>query len=201
MYHTIKRGIELLKLGAILLLISGCRVYIPTNVPTSELGFTAEDLLLDASAFPEGWGAEPPFQMAGPTVGVAKERERVSRTFYGHTTIANQRVYGYKDKAVASEAFGSLSGRFFSSGGPISTWETPAELQFQSNYADQFRLACAHTLSNYVCQALGQYGEYVVSLYVPMQPRTNVTYTDLEFILQAMEEQIVLYLKLERHDP
>ena len=201
MCRVTKRKIKSLSFVGILLLISGCRIYVPTPAPTSDRGFTTEDLLLDASVFPAGWGAEPPFEIPGPIVGEIKERERVARTFYGYTTIANQSVYGYKDKAEASEGFRRWLGRSFSSDKFTSVWETPSELQFQSNYADQFRLACAHTPSNYVCQALGQYGEYVVQLYVPMQPRTNVTYTDLELILQAMEEQIVSHLKLERQGP
>jgi hypothetical protein len=201
MYHIVRCRIELLSFVAILLLISGCRIYVPTPVPTSEGGFTAKDLLLDASAFPAGWGAEPPFEIPGPIVGEAKEWERVARTFYGYSTIADQSVYGYKDKAEASEAFRRWVDRSFSSSEFVSVWETPTELQFQSSYTDQFHLACAQTTSNYVCQALGQYGEYVIRLYVPMQPRTNVTYADFSRILQTLEEHVAFHLQLELHWP
>jgi len=201
MYKIEKRRIELLSLVGILVLVSSCRIYIPTPAPTSDRGFTAEDLLLDASVFPTGWGANPPFEIPGPIVGGVKERERVARTFYGHTTGANQRVYGYKDKAEASEAFRRWLNRSFSSDGFISTWETPSELHFSSSYANQFHVACAVNINNYVCLALGQYREYIIRLYVPMQPRTNVTYSDLVRILQALEKHVASYLQLEPRQP
>jgi hypothetical protein len=186
---------------ATLLLPSGCRIYVPTRVPTPESGFTTEDLLLDPTAFPEGWGAEPPYEIAGPVAGSAKERVRLARSFYGYTTLATQSIYGYHSSVEAVEAYGRLSDRFFGSSESASAWEPPAEMQYQSHYADQFRLACAVTPSNYVCQALGQYKEYVIGLYIPMEPRTNVTYPALRLILEAMEERVASYLELERRNP
>jgi hypothetical protein len=199
MHNITKRITRLLTLIGVLLLVGGCRIYVPTKAPTPE--FPAENLLIDASAFPPGWGVNSSFEIPGPVAGEAKEWERVARTFYGHTTGADQAVYRYRNNSESSEAFKRWLDRSFSSNEFISVWETPAELQFQSGCADQFHLACAHTTSNYVCQALGQYREYVVQLYVPMQPRTNVSYADLKHILQTMEEHIASYLKLELHAP
>lgn len=201
MHSLSKRSIALLKCIILLLVLNGCRVYVPTRVPTSESSFTAQDLFIAPSAFPEGWGAEPPFEMAGPIVGESEEWIRLARTFYGHNTLANQRIYGYRDQAKAAEAFESLSNRFFSSNEFISTWKTPSELQYQSRYSDRFHLACAATASNYVCQALGQYEKYVIRIHIPMEPHTNIDYDALEFLLKAMEERVSSYLELEKRNP
>lgn len=183
-----------------------CPAYFPTRVPTLESDFSVEDLLLDASAFPEGWEAQPPFEMrypiiGGPKVGEAEAWVQLGRSFYGYETIANQSVYGYYNKVRSAEGFEHLSRRFFSSNDFISGWEIPSELQYRSPYADQFRLACAAASSNQVCQALGQYDKYVIQLYVPMAPLTNVDDADLQRILATMEERLVSHLELEPRDP
>jgi hypothetical protein len=201
MHHISARGFEILKLVGVLLLFTGCYVNFPAPAPTSDHNFAVEDLLIDAAAFPDGWVSGQPFEIARPVVGEAEGWERVARTFYGHTTIADQSIYGYQDEAEASKAFGRWLDRAFSSNEFIPAWEPSPELLFQSSYANQLHLACAQTTSNFVCQCLAQYGEYIVRFYVPMEPRTNVTYTEFDRILQVTEEHLVSNLKLERHKP
>jgi len=183
------------------LLVAGCYVCTPAPAPASERDVAAEDLLIDASAFPDGWVSGQPFEITRPVVGEAEGWVRVARTFYGHTTIADHSIYGYRDESEASKAFRRWLDRAFSSNEFISAWKPSPELLFQSSYADQFHLACAQTTSNFVCQALGQYDEFIVQLYVPREPRTNVTYGDFDRILQVMEERVTSFLKLDHREP
>ncbi len=164
--------------------------------PPPSRGFTAHELLIDETTFPLGWYAESPFELAGPTVGKAEEYERVGRSFYDHGNRAIQKIYRYGSDKQATQQFHQRRGQIFKSDQFTSEWITPEELTYQSSFADQFHLACA-TRSKYICQALGQYEEYIIVFSIDMIPYTNITYADLERILQAIDERMIYYLELD----
>lgn len=166
-----------------------------------ERDFEAEELLLDASVFPEGWSVGEIGDLPGPIAGQAHEYERVTRGFsssklsrIGNTTGGSQRVYRYGGKRTAAKQFEEKRNRFFKSDSFTPEWTIPEELTYQNSAADKFHLGCTYYATRQVCQAIGQYEEYVVLLFVDVYPDSDVTYADFEHILQAMEERVALRL-------
>lgn len=164
--------------------------------PPPDRGFTADELLIDETAFPSGWYANPPFDLAGPIVGKAREYERVGRSFYDYGSGAIQNIYRYGSEQQAAKQFSERWRRVFHVDRFTSEWVVPDALFYQSSFADQLHLACAMR-SKYVCRALGQYKEYVVLVSVDMAPSTNVTHADFKRIVAAMEDRIALRLGLQ----
>jgi len=169
--------------------------------PPPERGFSAEDLMLEASAFPEGWEATEIGDIPGPIAGPAHEYERVRRSFIGpirsrigNMTTATQSVYRYGGTRTAAEKFEAKRKQYFKSDAFTSEWKVPDGLSYQSSLADRFHLGCTYYSTGQVCQALGQYEEYVVRIFVDVYPDSDVTYTDFERILEAMEERVMFHL-------
>jgi len=158
--------------------------------------------MLDASVFPEGWEATEIGEIPGPMAGQAHEYERVRRSFIGparsrigNMTGATQSVYRYGGMYTAAKKFEDKRKQYFKSGSFISEWQVPDVLTYQSTVADRFHLGCTYYSTREVCQALGQYEEYVVTIFVDVYPDSDVTYADFKRILEAMEDRIVFYLE------
>jgi hypothetical protein len=186
----------------ILLAVSLCASCV--EGPPPERGFRAEDLMLDASAFPKGWEATGTGDIPGPIAGQAHEYERVRRSFIGpvrsrigNMTGATQSVYRYGGTRTAAKKFEAKRKQFFKSDKFTPEWQVPEELTYQSVVADKLHLGCTYYSTRQVCRALGQYEEYVVMILVDVYPDSDVTYADFERILEAMEERITLYLRSE----
>lgn len=77
-------------------------------------------------------------------------------------------------------------------------WSVPAELPYQSSVADRFRFACygRDGSSVQICQAVGQYEEYIVAFDIHMDSEHPdcMSFKDLEGILIAIDERMALYL-------
>jgi hypothetical protein len=183
----------------ILLIIGYCMSCV--EGPPPERDFDAEDLLLDAAAFPQGWQAGEVGDLPGPIAGQAHEYERVTRGFtgpglsrIGNWTRAGQRVYRYGGTRTAAKKFEAKRKQYFKSDAFTPEWKIPDELTYRSSVADKFHLGCTYYSTAWECRALGQYEEYVVLILVDVYPDSDVTYADFERILQAMEERITSYL-------
>jgi hypothetical protein len=184
---------------AVVIIVSWCISCV--EGPPPERNFEAEELLLDVSAFPQGWQAGEAGDLPGPIAGQAHEYERVTRGFtgrglsrVGNRITAIQDVYRYGGTRTATRKFDEKRETLFKSGLFRSEWTIPEELNYQSSIADSFHLGCAFYSMAEACQALGQYEEYVIVILVDVYPDSDVTYSDFGRILEVMEEQIAFHL-------
>jgi hypothetical protein len=183
----------LLALSCVCLQVTGRIGQIPYPTPA----FPIQDLLLDESAFPEGWRADRPFD---PEHRIPAEQ--IARDFHTngcHPLMvgAGQEVYHFYGGAdSASEAYPGEVAYWLSPN--WGDWSIPPELSYESRVADQFRIGC-YTDEDFHwrrCVALSQYEEYVVRLNVRLDPEHPecVSFTDLEQILIASDERMAEHL-------
>ncbi len=169
-----------------------------------ERDFSVEDLLIDIQDFPAGWLV---YQAAGPTPsgdGAIFAPESVERSFYAPqrdnvSLRATHRVFRYISSGyAASEYDEQLPRQFHYNIAVVKDWETPNELQYESSIADQFHLACNQSTIGGMqgCKFLGQYEEYLVTFFT--HTGEQMRYSDIERILQAIDEQMAHYLKDEQ---
>jgi hypothetical protein len=185
-------------IGVSMLLVVGsallCRVTTQVDegpVPTP--GFPLEDLLLDTSAFPEGWYL-PTGQPFDPRAGFGL---RTALTFspLGPGGIALQEASVARNPEEAAEGYEQWGQFWFSNREGYCTWSVPNELQYQSAVADQFRLGCCireQEGGEQTCQAVGQYGRYLIRFHTYMS--RHMTFADLERVLVAMDARMALRL-------
>ena len=167
----------------------------PWPYPTP--AFSIEKLLLDESVFPDGFRAIRPFD---PEERIAAEQ--IARNFLTekcHPLLvgAGQDVYRFYGGAdSAAEAYPEQIAIWFSPN--RGDWSTPPELSYESVVADQYRFGCYYDEDFYCkrCQAVAQYGEYIVLFSAHLDPDhpACLSFTDLERILAAIDERMPLYL-------
>jgi hypothetical protein len=161
-----------------------------------ERSFKVADLLLDESAFPDGWlaGGEP----YDPEDRIPAERIAVG--FFIHecpfSLNAGHDVYRfYGGSRCAEMGYRAKTPVWYAPRDGWGAWAVPAELTYESRVADEYRLSC-HThqeSGTQTCQAAGRFEEYVVRFLTPMSPNC-MTFADLESILVAIDERMALYL-------
>ncbi|HUW12584.1 MAG TPA: hypothetical protein VM537_22850 [Anaerolineae bacterium] len=163
----------------------------PVPTPT----FPIESLLLDESAFPEGWVAyEPHEPKDGFGLSVCIHYSPPATSAGG---IALHAAYIARSPEEAVDGYGIWAPFWFSDREGWSAWSAPGELQYRSLIADQFRFACSREEDDegrQVCQAVGQYGRYMTRFHTFMNPDT-MTPKDLGRILIAIDERMALYLE------
>jgi hypothetical protein len=140
---------------------------------------------------PEGWGIT--------STGDAPENNRqhsgASIWFAARTPdlrVAAHHVDRYKSERQAAKEFERMLPAWFngSSIASLTPWEPPAELSYISPVAEQFHFAChlsAIKQPAQICQALGQYGNYLVDFHTHMSA-DHMTFEDLETILVAIDQ-------------
>ncbi len=167
----------------------------PVPTPT----FPLEDLLLDTSAFPEGWYL-PTGEPSDPPGGFGL---RTALTFSpsGSGGIALHEASVARNAEEAAEGYQKWEGLWFSDREGYCTWAVPSEFTYQSPVADQYRLACCirqQEGGDQTCQAVGQYGRYLIRFHTYMNPE-SMTYADLEHVLVAIDERMALYLEKDTY--
>lgn len=160
-------------------------------VPTP--AFPMEDLLLDESAFPDGWTAYEPDEPQdgfGLRVGVHYSPPATSAG-----GIALNAAYVARSPEEAADGYGIWASFWFSDSEGWSAWRVPDELRYQSSIADQYRFACSREEDDgrQICQAVGQYGRYMIRFHTFMNPDT-MTPSDLGRVLAAIDDRMALYL-------
>jgi hypothetical protein len=156
-----------------------------------------EDMLLDESAFPVGWsvstdGADP--IPRAPWTGSTNVVENVELYFYAYGGGALERIWRFMSSEDASQAFEHQMRYVFRNGEFNTPWAVPAELSYHSSVASQFHYACA-TFDGQPspgCAYVAQYGVHVVHFQTSMLPGL-MTYSDLENVLQAIDERMAQY--------
>jgi len=161
-----------------------------------ERSFPVADLLLDESAFPDGWlaGGEP----YDPEDRIPAER--IVADFFVHecplSLRAGQDVYRfYGGSRCAEMGYRVKTPVWFAPRDGWGPWAVPAELTYESRVADEYRVECyTHQESGTrTCQAVGRFEEYVVRFLTPMSANC-MTFADLQRILTAIDERMALYL-------
>jgi hypothetical protein len=159
-------------------------------VPTPP--FPMEDLLLDESAFPEGWQAQVPHDPPR-TYGLPLAVTYGSPGRGGG--IALYEVHVSRDPEEATGEYADAVSFWFRDDERHTPWTAPTELSCRSTTADQMRIGChiqREQSGTQFCQAVGRYDRYVVRFHTFMSP--YMTFTDLERILVAIDERMALYL-------
>jgi len=176
----------------------GCRVtrgYPPPPFPN-------EELLLDGSAFPEGWSAYEGF--SNPREWLPADQ--IGRHYVRHdcprySLLASHSVYRFfEGENSAIGGYQRCANSWFAPEEDWEAWAVPAELPYHSPVADEYRFNChgPEGENAWVCQAVGRYNEYVVRLLVDMDSEPEypecMSFADLERILVAIDERMAQYL-------
>ena len=180
------------------LLSAGCTGKIPQR------NFTTRDLLIDLSVFPDGWQVSVP--PSSPTerlvqIGSSQiEFQASADPLIG----AIHSVFRFNGERAADARFDRMLPSWFNSSSvfSITPWQTPAQLPYHSPTSDKSRFACHDTSAGgraTICQFMAQYDEYIIVFHTvmtpeDMQPRSYMTFADLERILKAIDELMLLYL-------
>jgi hypothetical protein len=183
----------LVALSCVCLQVTGRIGYVPHPTPA----FPTEDLLLDESAFPEGWRANTPFDPDHRIPAEQIRRHVLTSKCHPLVVGVGQEVYRfYGGASAAAEAYPEEVAFWFHRN--RGDWSVQPEFTYESPVADQFRFGCYidkdFDCTHYV--ALGQYEQYMVVLDAKLDPDNPecLSYTDLEKILIAIDERMALYL-------
>ncbi len=160
-------------------LTGGCSVFVKPPVRDCPI----VSLLVDATAFPPGAGAEEPMS---PLPEAAMESAGI--TVELPDGLANHHVCRYLSAGRAARVFQNVKKLEFAPGSAES-WETPAALTYHSPIADQYHVACGTDYDGPICEMIAQYEEYYVFLTVYMSAE-SMTYRDLERVLRAIDERM-----------
>jgi len=163
--------------------------------PPSAAPCDIETLLVQETAFPEGWeeSGPPRSEEATARFGIEKIGTGFSTPKYG---VAIQDVYRAQDAGAAASGYQDFMSFFLLREGETE-WFLPSELTYGTPSADQFRLGCSTQRTSGVerCQFIAQYGVYLLRFHTYMSPEM-MTYDDLKHILQDIERRMVECLDL-----
>lgn len=153
-----------------------------------------ESLLIDISAFPEGWvtsdaGAIIPGR--APLGGNPSIR-RISLNFYTENGGAGHEIHKYQDITGAAAEFDRQLPIQFFVDEFTSEWEIPDGLEFESPLADRYKVACASFSERIDCQMLAQYNIYVVKFGASITP--TLTYEEFGDLLETIDVRMVQFL-------
>ena len=168
--------------------------------PLPERNFKVANLLINVSAFPEGWMADsgPSIPASAPLGGVYDiERTLLSFGTSDGSCGASEEIYRFSSIKGAQQDFERRLDVNFTVGEYDTPWVVPEELSYQSFVADQFYYSCSTHGCTLYCQMLGRYEEYVVVFSTGISP-DFMTYRDFEYLLQAIDETMAQVLDKSR---
>lgn len=167
----------------------------PTPTPPPGWRSPVSELFVDESAFPEGWQIDfPEDATMDPTINhIAREwgRKEISGTAF-------QSLWRAYTVADAERKYSELRASQFEPSRPLYPgttfvpFEPPAEIDFQSQVADEFYLACGWWGEAY-CEVVARYRNYVVALRLEREAEHEghvtygLTYPEIEDVIRAMD--------------
>lgn len=194
-----RRYIVFVVTGLFLSILIGCATSSPTPILSPSLPAVAlRQLLVDTSALPGDWYVE-----RGPQE-YPEQRGQENSLYVGFGTKTFESpmfhiVLQYKNSEYASKKYRQYLPAEFGNAFRITPWKVPAELNYQSDIADQFQFACADfqnasaTSKTYsLCVAMGQYGRYV-SVFSTYISQDVMNYADLEKVLRTIDERMASF--------
>jgi hypothetical protein len=169
-----------------------------------ERSFKTRDLMIDLSVFPSDWQVTvlpgPTWERYGQIASCKTEFVASEDPLIG----AIHTVFRYKSERAAAARFDRMEPSWFNSSSIASAtpWRTPGQLPYESPIADKSRFACHDSDVGgraTICQFMAQYDEYLVIFHTvmtpgDMQPQSYMTFADLERILKAIDELMLLHL-------
>ena len=192
-------GCKMFFFFVVMMLITLCTAREPPKTRTPPVDIY--DLLMDVSDFPqEGWN-----QGVGPAPKPERERGEAEAIYaeFWHASFERgiggtwHDVYRYRNEVEAGANFlrhGFLNRHI------ITSWSRPKQWSYDSPIADRYKFACAEVdifgHSCWTCQVVAQYDEYI-SVFHTRLSQDYMTLEDLERILVAIDERMVLYLVKE----
>lgn len=159
-----------------------------------------EDLLVDATVFPDGWyeDIEGPGPDSSAPWGGIRSVERTTLFFHSPTAGAEENIERYARFSIAKDEFTNRLNIIFRDHFELGTYSIPDELPYTSSVAEQYRFGCV-TAPNYPfpfygCQYLAQYGLYIVHFHIGWNLDV-VSAGELEDILRAIDDKMAPYMK------
>jgi hypothetical protein len=163
-----------------------------------------DELLIDKSSFPEGWEASEPdwtHPPRAPWSGPTDMVEYISRDFYsllGKGANADEVIRQFNSSRAAAERYGHDIAVTFRDTEWNTPWVAPVELSFESSVADQYHYACSMLgegeHAKLGCAYVAQYEVYVVYFGIAIYDTAAITYTDLNAVLEAIDERFAQYV-------
>lgn len=177
-------------------LLAGCAWLRSTATPPPGWRSPVSELLVDSSAFPEEWHLLSEAD-TDPTVNHVARR-------WGHMSGAKgeQAIWRAYTVGDAERKYNELRQSQFQPREPLYPgtifvkFEPPAEIDFHSQIADEFYLACGWWGWAY-CQVVARYRNYVVYMSLDQQADHEGTHTDglsyaeIEVIVRAIDTKFV----------
>jgi hypothetical protein len=155
-----------------------------------------EDFLVDATAFPQGWHADPEGPEPDPSApfGGIKSVERTSLDFSSNVATAFETIERFKNSRRARDEFSSQKDFLFKTTEIRGPYEIPNELPYKSDVANQFHFACSppKNSSKIGCHYLAQYGPYLVQFSFGWDLDTLSAH-ELEKVLWAIDNKLAKY--------
>jgi hypothetical protein len=155
-------------------------------------------LVVDVSAFPQGWKVE--FGPSHPPPGkqLEDEIEGVYVQFVADDSgaTATHAVLKYQNGLQAAVSF-FTSDEFRNRDSMVGPWAVPQDWSYTSLTADRFRFGCAEIEvlgRSSICHAVAQYDEYV-SVFRIRVSSESMPLEDLERILRAIDERMARQLE------
>jgi hypothetical protein len=162
---------------------------------TRSCRFLTRSRLIGIDAFPPGWQMddEDPRPVPSAPLGGRGSIESIAQSFYlPDRAGAFEEIYLFEDSRRASRYYADRIGRGFRHTEWDDRWTIPDGMSFRASGADQSHLACDEsTLVTPMrgCLYIAQYGSYVVAFGISWVPDYSVDYTDLDKLLQAVDEE------------
>jgi hypothetical protein len=155
---------------------------------------TSEFFFVDEEAFPDGWAMTFPERITtDPTINsVAREWWQV-----GTSRSVRQEISRAYTIADAQEGYTKLRGQFrptrrLHPADFYMEFEPPEEINFQSQAADEFYLACGWWTWAY-CRVIARYHNYTVEMHLDLEAEyeghitQGLTFAEIETIVRAMD--------------
>lgn len=160
-----------------------------------------KELILPISQFPSSWEVSGNPKPMGSGIGFGDEDD-----FYANYKLKNnkhiissQYVLYFSSLHQAKNEYSRLEGSEFNDNSiAISqAWERPREIEFSSNIADQYRVACA--INNVagekqVCKVMIQYGQYIIIFTTIISPDI-MTLEEFNSLIQFLDEFVIQKLE------
>jgi len=192
---------KLLLIVSLLALTVSCRAILPSeSTPTPLPGWRSlvSELLLGDEAFPSGWARirdHPQGSLTDSTI------DHVYRSWWGKAQSsgkADQAVWRAYTTGDAENWYAELRQRQFHPSRTLPPYELflefepPDEIDFHSQVADEFYLACGWWTWAY-CEVVARYRNYVVDMHLDLEAEyaghtsEGLTYAEIETAVRAMD--------------
>jgi hypothetical protein len=181
-------------LSILVLFLASCR---PFEKPATKYPIVAaRTLLLDATAFPPTWDADP----CGPDCARDEGYGKAMRIF-GRRNIAGhviQEITNYVYASSAQNNFQRAQATNFPRRDPNEPpFSTAPSITYTSPFADQYALGCGIDIVP-ACRLYAQYGNYYVYMFFNIDSGTGegLQVADVTPILKALDQQLATQLHI-----